>query len=196
MERHCADYPAWVASPVPPDAEVWLAIHQPLWLLGSQVDPVAAASTASPTACEKGETDDAVDSIRAAWLAPASSGGFARVAVVLSGDTHQFQMFRPTDPAYDDIPVQIVAGNGGTNLDPLADEPRDKIRTDKAARSYGVAGVVTAIKQFGFLTLYNRAGAWTATAYDVGGNAMAICDIIASPKPGVDPTTGGACRLP
>lgn len=196
MEQHCNEYPGWVAAPSPSNAEVWLAVHQPLWLLGSQTDPVRAASATSPIACEEGQTKDAVDSIRAAWLDSAHAAGFARIAVVLSGDTHQFQMFRPTDPAHTDIPVQIIAGNGGTNLDPLADEPPDKIRTDKAARSYGVRGVATAIKKFGFVTIRDRPGSWTAEAYDVEGRAMAKCEVIADPKPSSNPGTGGACSLP
>jgi hypothetical protein len=192
LKRHCDEYPGWVASPTPPNAEVWLAVHQPLWFLGSQADPVRA----SPMVCEKDKTKDALDSIRAAWLDPARTAAFARVAVVLSGDTHQFQVFRPTDPTHTDMPVQIVAGNGGTSLDKLAEGPPDETRTDRTARSYGVTGAVTAIMQFGFVALRDRASAWTATEYDADGHATTVCDIIAEPKPGPDPATGGACHSP
>jgi hypothetical protein len=165
LRNHCDDYPGWLTVDAPAKAEIWLALHQPLWLYDDGARPGAPR-------CEPHDIDDAVDAIRE--VIQARTG--ARFFAALSGDTHQFQVFRPDSP---DLPVQIVAGDSGTRLDDLEvnNDPLPDGYFNGTATSHGVQGNVTAIKRFGFTILSVRADHWTATLYGADGREVTVCDI-------------------
>lgn len=98
-----------------------------------------------------------------------------RVAVILSGDTHLFQFLQPTKRG---IPVQIIAGNGGTKLDDLH-EPAQPARIDRIAltdlTSFGVPAKVYAIARHGFLLIDRAEGMWEAILYGSGGQELLKC---------------------
>jgi len=93
-------------------SEIWLALHQPLWLRNMNGFQNGNRTWAGEVCVNLGEEESLPD-IRKKFEAD-QTRRLARL--VLSGDTHAFQFFRPKSSS---MPIQLVAGNGGTQLDKL-----------------------------------------------------------------------------
>jgi len=107
----CSAYRDKLKPLITGDAQFWLALHQPLWFLGEEEEGGEQGSLAQPhDDCGK----SAVNAIRALLTKSKEAGDHVRL--VLSGDTHNFQLF---EPIARNRPVQLVAGTGGARLDPV-----------------------------------------------------------------------------
>jgi hypothetical protein len=167
-------------------SEIWLAVHQPLWLRnmnGFQDDHKDGDGNACESPKEK------LSPIRKKL----ESDQTKLATVVLAGDTHAFQFFRPESST---VPIQIVAGNGGTMLDrlhkkaeqgskcPTKDEngvpqidAEQTLRTkpDESVTSFGVKGSAMTFVQHGFTVLQREGSKWTATQFDSAGGKIVAC---------------------
>jgi hypothetical protein len=87
---------------------------------------------------------------------------------MLSGHIHTFEAINYTKG----VPPQIVAGNGGTNLEAT---PRDL----KGAQFQGHSGVTAAdglsVGGFGFLLMSRAPDGWTIDLYDQAAQAKGQC---------------------
>ena len=131
-------------------APVWLTTHRPIWAaISGPLDlPVGGNATLIAAAGKD--------------LIPSD------VALMLSGHIHSFEAVN-----YDaKVPPQIVAGNGGDNLDIT---PRDL----KGTIFQGHSGVAVrnglSVGGFGFLMMTRRGDDWLIDLYDSGGNAKGQC---------------------
>jgi len=101
-------------------------------------------------------------------------------SLVLSGDTHTFQMFKPDDATGKKVPVQLVAGNSGDALEKAGSYPEaEKNLFSIPAVLFGVHGEVWMRHTFGFTVLQKVGdhGGWQATLYDADGKAIVNCDL-------------------
>lgn len=114
---------------------------------------------------------------------PAQTVAAPHFSLVLSGDTHTFQMFNPGDAAPKDVPVQLVVGNSGDALESDKAYPEaEKKLIDADATLFGVTGKLWMRNTFGFAVLDDAGGTkpWTATLYDVDGKPIAHCSLARS----------------
>jgi hypothetical protein len=181
LAKRCGTYQKWVDKIDWPKAEVWLALHQPLWLR----DPgrVQKEDKASTDPCGDAKTESALDGVRARFEVLASRPS---ARLVLSGDIHLFELFQPRDRMR---PIQLVVGNGGTKLDaleprsglgaPIAGSKGDDMKSEmnRPLKSYGVEGIASAVAQFGFARLRLDQSNWTVDLYDSVGNVLASCPL-------------------
>ena len=130
------------------DKPVWLAFHRPIW-----------------SALEAGAGESGRDN---RTLALAARGAIApNVQAILSGHQHTFSVMSYVE----DLPLQIVSGNGGDDLDLTA--PANPVGmvingvTVNAGR--GVPG------RFGFSMLERDDEGWSVTDYDIHGTPLARC---------------------
>jgi hypothetical protein len=90
------------------------------------------------------------------------------VELMLSGHIHTFEAINYAK----DVPPQIVAGNGGDNLDITPVNLR-------GAQFLGHSGVTVAdglsVGGFGFLLMTKVSGGWTIDLYDAAGKATGQC---------------------
>jgi hypothetical protein len=96
-----------------------------------------------------------------------------QTALVLSGDTHVFEAFMPTDTGQ---PVQLIVGTGGDTLekpDMLGAKPMEPQKANLFAREGTLWGKVA----FGFVMLTREAQGWSAMLYDVAGKPVLRCDL-------------------
>jgi hypothetical protein len=230
LKKHKNDYPGLITYKADPESEVWLALHQPLWLLSPEdrklQETTQKSTAATPTATEcTDEEPSALDAIRKDLYEKPRLGDHRRFSLVLSGDTHLFQVFWPEDT---DLPVQLIAGNGGTALDKLPCKAGTPLRADRSgvtsfkvdatpevagnATTINVAGNATAIARFGFTMLSLRDNEWTtATLIDISGKAVTKCSIsahgtcsptpelqgaLSTDTPSVDVPTPSGAKLP
>ncbi len=133
------------------DKPIWMAFHRPIW----------SAIEVSNGAVE-GDNKT---------LAVAALGSMSKnVQAILSGHQHTFSVL-----TYEaDLPIQIVTGHGGDNLDVTA--PRNpigmKINGQTVTGGIGVPGV------FGFSMLERGDTGWSITDYDIHGSKLAKCALI------------------
>ncbi|WP_051335520.1 metallophosphoesterase family protein [Methylocapsa acidiphila] len=132
---------------------VWLAFHKPIWARGSLTE------------------DDEPGDNKTLALA-ARNAITANVHALLSGHDHTFQVLSYAD----DLPVQIIVGNGGDNLLEHAPERLDGASIDgvKVRTGRGAPG------RFGFAMLtreltHASGERWSLTAYDAHGQPLAAC---------------------
>ena len=140
---------------------VWFAAHRPIWaaISGPMNMPIGGNATLIAAAGKK--------------LLPPN------VALMLSGHIHSFEAIN-----YDGkLAPQIVAGNGGDNLDVT---PRDL----RGAIFQGHSGVRVkdglSVGGFGFLMLTRKQNDWTIDLYDAQGNRKGRCLF----RPGADGAPG------
>jgi Calcineurin-like phosphoesterase len=194
VKERCKQYTDSLTPLDQRDSELWLALHQPLWLRkldGKQDKP------ASPDLGCGGKLVSAIAGIRAKFEAQPNE----RLArLVLSGDTHAFQFFWPKTAS---TPIQIVAGNGGTALDRLyklpqleaaqqteekctdvADKDKEKNQVevteneqerDSNVKSFGIEGSSLTFVQHGFTVMHRKGSTWTATEFDSNGRFIVAC---------------------
>jgi hypothetical protein len=192
FEERCRDYANWVEKLNNENEAVWLGIHQPLWLYETAKGGTAKTTPLPGSDCDNAKS--ALDVIRAALIAPGFDEHHKHsVAAILSGDTHMFQFIQPEMSG---VPVQIVAGNGGTKLDDLhrSGEPA---RTDKIVssdmESYGVKGKFVAIARHGFVIIRRDESIWKAILYDSAGRETLVCGFSDAPQ---TPTRSAPAQLP
>jgi hypothetical protein len=178
--------------------EVWLALHQPLWgrnMNGEQetgthyldknhLDKNGAPDDDKPLDCIKGKTGSALPVLRERFEM-AKDKRIARL--VLAGDNHAFQFFWP---ASGPMPIQMIAGNGGTKLDKLSpllqppgtpvlpDDKRDPDASPPEVRpvtSWSIAGSNFVLMQHGFTVMQRLGTLWAATEFDRDGKKLAAC---------------------
>jgi len=161
--------------------ENWLLMHKPLWVhVGCGMGIKYASCPAAPLRVAK---PDPIDNIRQLF----KSAPTTTLSLVLSGDTHVFEMFAPDDAH---APVQLVAGMSGTALedkkafDPVPqDQPLAETLSD-------VAGKLWVEHRFGYLVLDKDASGWIVTLYGVDGSSKLRCKLnIASIVPGEEACT-------
>jgi len=177
-------YARWVEQLRIPGADVWLALHQPLWHCGDEED---RQDTSDPAAsrrayCALGEPKGPLTKIREQLSAP---GAASLVSVVLSGDIHMFQLFAPKQG---EQPVQIVAGVGGTSLDALpkgdaaaaaagADASESDFFIVEDTVLFGAGGTVWGVARHGFVKLHRDGARWTLELRDAGGRLLVSCRV-------------------
>jgi|GEM_PF-229887 len=101
------------------------------------------------------------------------------ISLVVSGDTHTFEMFLPDSDATKSRPLQLVVGNGGDLLESASFPGADKDVVSAAVNLFDVNGKLWLRHTFGFAVLEKSSASatWTATLYDVDGKAIARCDL-------------------
>jgi hypothetical protein len=149
---YAAELTGLAAIPAP----VWFVHHRPIW-----------AAISGPLGIPIGGNLSLIDATRIASLrgdpliAP-------NVELMLSGHIHTFEAINFTKG----VPPQIVAGNGGDNLDITPQNLR-------GAQFIGHSGVTVAdglsVGGFGFLLMTRAAGGWTIDLYDSAGAKTRTC---------------------
>ena len=138
-------------SPVP----VWLAMHRPIW-----------AAITGPLGIPAGGNAQIIAAAEKTMLGKP-------VTLMLSGHIHSFEALNYAHGGMDGTPPpQIVAGNGGTNLDMT---PANL----KGTAFQGHSGVTVkdgvSVGGFGFLLLTRAGAGWTIDLYDSAGIAEGQC---------------------
>jgi Calcineurin-like phosphoesterase/FG-GAP-like repeat len=96
-KKRFGTYAQWVEQLKIPGADVWLALHQPLWHCGYKED---LKDTRDPAGSRRAQCKEPkppegpLTKIREPLSAPTGSAA-SLVSVVLSGDIHMFQLFAP-----------------------------------------------------------------------------------------------------
>jgi predicted phosphodiesterase len=152
-------YAAELAGLAAVPAPVWFIHHRPIW-----------AAITGPLGIPIGGNLALIDGVRVASL----SGGpliAPSVELMLSGHIHTFEAINYAGS----VPPQIVAGNGGDNLDITPTNLR-------GAQFQGHSGVTVAdglsVGGFGFLLMTQAGDGWTIDLYDSGGQAKGQCHFI------------------
>lgn len=131
-------------------APQWLLMHRPIWaaVRGPLGIPIGGNVVMANAAGNLSE--------------------FATVALMLAGHIHSFEAINYTQK----VPPQIVAGNGGDNLDPT---PSDLVGTT----FQGHAGVKVkdglSVGGFGFLLMTKQPTGWTIDLYKADGTTEGQC---------------------
>jgi hypothetical protein len=143
---------------------VWLVHHRPTWAAIS--GPLGIPIGGNFTLIEASR----INAQTGASLIPHS------VELMLSGHIHTFEAINYAT----DVPPQLVAGNGGTNLEST---PRDL----RGTQFLGHSGVTVAdglsVGGFGFLLMTRATDGWTIDLYDTAGTKTRTCRFTAG-KPG------------
>jgi hypothetical protein len=149
-------YAAELAGLAAIPAPVWFLHHRPIW-----------AAVTGPLGIPIGGNLALIDAVRVASM----SGGppvAAPVELMLSGHIHTFEAINYAG----NVPPQIVAGNGGDNLDITPTNLR-------GTQFQGHSGVTVAdglsVGGFGFLLMTRAEGGWTIDLYDSKGTKTRTC---------------------
>jgi calcineurin-like phosphoesterase family protein len=112
---------------------------------------------------------------REAKLPPGDALAPPGISLIVSGHTHNFQMFAPAEGGK---PLQLIVGNGGDALESVQSFPEASKALDFTdATLFGVAGKLWMRNTFGFAVLEKSGSAWTATLHDVDGKPIARCGL-------------------
>lgn len=137
-------------------APVWFLHHRPIW-----------AAISGPLGIPVGGNAALIDAVRVASR-PGGPPIAPNVELMLSGHIHTFEAINYAGQ----VPPQIVAGNGGDNLDITPTNLR-------GAQFQGHSGVTVAdglsVGGFGFLLMIRAEGGWTIDLYDVHGAKTRSC---------------------
>jgi len=148
-------------------APVWFVHHRPIW-----------AAISGPLGIPIGGNLELIDAARIA-SAQGDPPIPASVELMLSGHIHTFEAINYTK----DIPPQIVAGNGGDNLDSTPTNLR-------GTQFQGHSGVTVAdglsVGGFGFLLMTRAADGWTIDLYDQTGLKTRTCRFTSAKSSRVD----------
>ena len=149
---YAAELTGLAAIPAP----VWFVHHRPVW-----------GAIAGPLGIPIGGNLQLIDATRIASLhgEPLIA---STVELMLSGHIHTFEAINYAKG----VPPQLVAGNGGTNLEAT---PRDL----RGAQFQGFSGVTVAdglsLGGFGFLLMTRAESGWTVDIYDTAGTKTRTC---------------------
>jgi hypothetical protein len=141
-------------------APVWLVHHRPIW--GADNGPLGIPVGGNLTWME------------ASRIAASKGGSLIPhpVELMLSGHIHTFEAINFEQ----DVPPQLVAGNGGTDLEVT---PRNL----RGTQFLGHSGVTVAdglsVGGFGFLLMTRAPGSWTIDLYDPLGQPKGQCRFVA-----------------
>jgi hypothetical protein len=137
-------------------APIWLIHHRPTW--AAITGPLGIPIGGNMTLIEASR----INAATGAPLIPRS------VELMLSGHIHTFESINYTKG----VPPQIVAGNGGDNLDITPTNLR-------GAQFLGHSGITVAdglsVGGFGFLLMTRAQGGWTIDLYDSAGAKTRTC---------------------
>ena len=157
---YAAELTAMAKLPAP----VWFVHHRPIW-----------AAVTGPLGIPIGGNLQLIDAVRIATLRgepPIASS----VELMLSGHLHTFEAINYNK----NVPPQIVAGNGGTNLLSTPENLR-------GTQFQGHSGVTVvdgmSLGGFGFLLMTRASDGWTIDLYDSSGAQTRTCRFI-SGRPG------------
>ena len=139
-----------------PEGPVWLAFHRPIWTADGTEE------------AEKSGGDNKT-------LAAAASGSIpANVQAIFSGHQHKFEV----DAYEQDLPIQIVSGHGGDNLEAKPPENPAGLVINGVTIKNGFAKPRT----FGFAMMERAKDGpddqWTITDYDTHGHVLGACKLI------------------
>ena len=141
-----------------PGHQLWLTSHRPIW-----------AAITGPAGIPIGGSINLIQ-------ASGNRSALAAVSLMLSGHIHSFEAINYTVLRGAGVPPQIVAGNGGDNLDVT---PVDL----KHAVFQGSSGVNVkdglSVGGFGFMTMTRAANGWSIQLYDSAGVAGLKCALAA-----------------
>jgi hypothetical protein len=179
LAERCTTYRRWIDELADAKVSMWLALHHPLW----SRSPGGLQETASPDDrdCENKERKTALTAVRARFTRPQAK---PPVRLVLAGHIHLAQVFEPNGA---EVPTELIAGNGGTKLDPLkpregsAPGPGGAGYADGKVSSFGVEGSAFTVAEFGFMRMHRDAAVWTVKLVGVHGNTIASCRITELP---------------
>ena len=131
-----------------PRGPVWLAFHRPIWASGVSLFGFVVGDNKTLAEAARNDIPPNVD-------------------LLLSGHIHTFQILSFEE----DLPIQIVSGNGGDELHLTAPADPKGIVVDgvTVAAGVGTPGV------FGFAMLDREAAGWRVTNYDMDGKARHVC---------------------
>ncbi len=140
-----------VMADVGPGRELWLGTHRPLW---GAISFLGLPAGGNATMIE----------------AAGDLSAFAGISLMLSGHIHAFEAINYQAK----IPPQIVAGNGGDNLDVT---PLDLRGTTFLGDSGVRVKTGLSVRGFGFMMLTRAKGSesWTIELYDSEGNPIEQC---------------------
>jgi hypothetical protein len=129
----------------------WLLMHHPLWAFGHAgvVDGMEQLFRDNPN----------LQAAAAGTLPPATR-------LVLTGHIHLFEALDFAGAR----PSQLVAGTGGTALDPQITTPLAGLTIDRMAVAEG-----TALARFGYLTVERSAGGFAGMLRGVDGSPLVTC---------------------
>lgn len=152
VPAYAAELAGLAALPAP----VWFVHHRPIW-----------AAITGPLGIPIGGNLTLMEAVRQA--APPGAPRIApNVALMLSGHIHSFEALNYNG----DVPPQLVAGNGGDNLDITPKNLR-------GTQFQGHSGVTVAdglsVGGFGFLLMTRSADGWTIDLYDDAGRKTRTC---------------------
>jgi len=142
-------------------APVWFVHHRPIW-----------GAVTGPLGIPIGGNLNLIDAARIA----AKDGDAmipSTVALMLSGHIHTFEAINYTKA----IPPQLVAGNGGTNLEIT---PRNLKGTQFQGHSDVTVTDGLSVGGFGFLLMTRVADGWTIDLYDSTGVKSRTCRFISA----------------
>jgi len=139
-----------------PEGPVWLTFHRPIWTADGTEE------------AEKSGGDNKT-------LAAAATGSIpANVQAILSGHQHKFEV----DAYVEDLPIQIVSGHGGDNLEAKPPENPAGLVINGVTIKNGLAKPRT----FGFAMMERPKDGpddqWTITDYDTHGRVLGSCKLM------------------
>ena len=157
LDRNVAQvYADEIAGLASQPAPVWYVGHRPIW--AAITGPLGIPIGGNLTLIEAAR----IDAAKGGAMIPPN------VALMLSGHIHTFESINYTKG----VPPQIVAGNGGDNLDITPQNLR-------GAQFQGHSGVTVAdglsVGGFGFLLMTNAGDGWTIDLYDSAGARTRTC---------------------
>jgi hypothetical protein len=156
-------YAAEINSLAQAPGPVWFVHHRPTWAAIS--GPLDIPVGGNLTLIEAAKNNAA----QGAPMLPDN------VELQLSGHIHTFEAINYDKP----VPPQIVAGNGGDNLDITPRNLRGAIFQGHSG--VGVADGLS-VGGFGFLLMTRAAGGWTVDLYDSDGKPTRQCRFRDAPK--------------
>ncbi len=146
---------------------VWLVHHRPTWAAVS--GPLGIPVGGNLTLMEASR----INGQKGGPLIPHS------VQLMLSGHIHTFEAINYNQ----DVPPQLVAGNGGTKLE---ETPRNLRGTQFLDHSGVTVADGLSVGGFGFLLMTKVSDGWTIDLYDQAGQAKGQCRFSTAAKPRLD----------
>jgi hypothetical protein len=128
----------------------WLLSHRPIWAVSQVQGGVVEGSNLTLAAASGGTLPQALE-------------------LMLAGHIHTFQVLNYAAA----IPPQILSGHGGDNLDRKVPDDLSGLTVNGMTIKQGFNMPAA----FGFMMLERQGKAWTATDYDVHGNAVKRCRV-------------------
>ena len=148
-------------GPAPANAPIWLIHHRPTW--AAITGPLGIPIGGNLTLMEGSN----LNAIKGAPLIP------RKVELMLSGHIHTFESINYTKG----VPPQIVAGNGGDNLDVTPKNLR-------GTQFLGHTGVKVldglSVGGFGFLLMTRSGSGWNVDLFDSAGTKTRTCRFAAA----------------